>query len=57
MGHTVREPLREELHDLARRRPLFSDPPYQIRDLSAEHERRLNVGQRPADTVANGMGS
>lgn len=37
--------------------PLFLVPPYRIRDINAEHEGRLNVGQRAADTVANGMGS
>ncbi len=44
MGHAVLEPLREELRELVRRRPLFLVPPYQIRDIDAEHERRLNVG-------------
>ncbi len=57
MSQATRDPAREELQELLRRRPTSPLAPYQIPDVNAEHERRLTAGQRAADTVANGMGS
>ncbi len=57
MSQAIHEPVREQLQDLVRRRPTFPRSPHQIRDINAEHERRMTVGQRAADTVAKGMGN
>jgi len=57
MSPATRDPAREELQALLRRRPTSPLAPYQVPDDNAEHERRLTTGQRAADTVANGMGS
>ena len=56
MSRAAREPAREELGDVVRRRPASPRSPPQIRDRNAEHERSLGIGQRAADAVANGMG-
>jgi uncharacterized membrane protein len=49
--------IRKQLADLARLRPQVAHVPLPVRNINVEIEKRLTVGQRTADAVANGMGS
>ncbi len=57
MSHGEQHLLRKQLSELARLRPRVVPKPLPIRNINVEMEKRLTVGQRTADAVANSMGS
>ncbi len=48
---------RKQLSELAQLRPTFAHDHPPVRNVNEEMEKRLTVGQRTADSVANSMGS
>lgn len=57
MSQDVHAAVLKPLPELARLRPRFRHEHPEIRNLNLEIDKRLTVGQRAADAVANGMGS
>jgi len=57
MSHDGQHLIRKQLAELTRMRPRVAHEPLPIRNINVEMEKRLTVGQRTADAVANSMGS
>ena len=57
MSNDGKHLIRKQLSELAQLRPHIAPKPLPIRNINLEMEKRLTVGQRTADAVANSMGS